>query len=273
MSELVVKHRRRFGVVPDHILENKAISLEARAVAAWLAGRQPGFTIMVEAMKDRFLGLTDRRWKSIRKQLEEIGWWRSSKIKSETGKFIWRHEFSDDGFSEGEIAQEENSPILSSRMGGNCSDSFCGDAQGSNAKRMGYQNDDYHHDVYQYQSTTTDAGKAEVGVQELLEAAIWDQKLRGGPVSNPAGWRVAVRKRLELHGASEEDLEIYSRWCRAKEKLFKAKQSAEAKSKDEVPRRRLTDEEMKKLKNIVAKNSTATSEQCSSGNSGGHCAY
>lgn len=39
MSRLKVKNSQRFGIVPDYILENKEISLEARAVAAWLVGK------------------------------------------------------------------------------------------------------------------------------------------------------------------------------------------------------------------------------------------
>lgn len=89
-----VRHGRRFGIVPDYILEAKGISLQVRAVAAWLAGRSDGFQVRIGPMC-RMLGLSEARWRSIRKELERIGWWQSCRCRTADGRIVWRHEFRD----------------------------------------------------------------------------------------------------------------------------------------------------------------------------------
>ena len=100
MTTLKVKNRLRFGIVPNALLEDKRLSLQARALAAWLIGRADGFEIRVEALK-KMLGITDKIWVSVRKELEKVGWWKSEKFRvpSDKGKnkgrpiFKWEHEF------------------------------------------------------------------------------------------------------------------------------------------------------------------------------------
>ena len=100
MTTLKVKNRLRFGIVPNALLEDKRLSLQARALAAWLIGRADGFEIRVEALK-KMLGITDKIWVSVRKELEKVGWWKSEKFRvpSDKGKnkgrpiFKWDHEF------------------------------------------------------------------------------------------------------------------------------------------------------------------------------------
>ena len=89
-----VKHGRRFGMVPDYVLESKDLSLPARAVAAWLAGRSDGFQVRIGPMC-RMLGLSEARWRTIRKELERIGWWQSCRCRTVDGRIVWRHEFRD----------------------------------------------------------------------------------------------------------------------------------------------------------------------------------
>lgn len=89
-----VKHGRRFGIVPDYILEARDISLQARAVAAWLAGRSDGFQVRIGPMC-RMLGLSEARWLTVRKDLQRIGWWQSYRRQTSSGKIAWCHEFKD----------------------------------------------------------------------------------------------------------------------------------------------------------------------------------
>ena len=90
--KIIVKNKNRFGIVPDAILEKKSLSPVARVVAAWLVGRGDGFVVRVEAMCG-MLGLSEWVWGRVRKELESLGWWSSSKRRGPGGTFIWDHEF------------------------------------------------------------------------------------------------------------------------------------------------------------------------------------
>lgn len=89
-----VGHGRRFGIVPDYILEHPALSHDTRSVAAWLAGRSDGFEVRVESMR-RILGLSESRWARIKKELEKEGWWRSLRHRDEQGRIVWQNHFQD----------------------------------------------------------------------------------------------------------------------------------------------------------------------------------
>lgn len=91
---LKVKNKNRFGIVPDEILENKNLSFQARLVAAWLAGRSDEFIVRIGSLR-RILGLSsDSSWKRVRKELEEVGWWASTKKQEKPGGcLVWSHYF------------------------------------------------------------------------------------------------------------------------------------------------------------------------------------
>lgn len=59
--------------VPETPLTDKRLSLQARAAAAWLAGRGAGVTIKIETLKQS-LGMSETEWEAIRKELEGVGW-------------------------------------------------------------------------------------------------------------------------------------------------------------------------------------------------------
>lgn len=93
---LKIKNKNHFSVVPDNLLENKTLSLQARAVAGWLVGRSDNFEIRISSLK-RILGITDFVWVKIRKELEKNGYWKSSRtFDQKTGNIVWEHIFSVD---------------------------------------------------------------------------------------------------------------------------------------------------------------------------------
>jgi hypothetical protein len=93
---LKIKNKNHFSVVPDNLLENKSLSLQARAVAGWLVGRSDNFEIRISSLK-RILGITDFVWVKIRKELEKNGYWKSSRtFDQKTGNIVWEHIFSVD---------------------------------------------------------------------------------------------------------------------------------------------------------------------------------
>ena len=213
MSELKVRTRRRFGVVPDHILENKEMSLDARAVAAWLAGRQDGFTIRVEAMRTIFLGIGEKRWNGIRKELENAGWWRSDRRPTgPRGRFVWTHEFSDEGFLDDStippFGMDAQSNHASSRHAG----------EGGNHKELNHKEVNQE-EVNQKPPLPPTRGGKEMGgtpsIDELLKAAQWDAEQAGQKIGR--GWLVAVKKRMVKGEDRDADIATWKRMTAALE--------------------------------------------------------
>jgi hypothetical protein len=229
MSQLSVRHSRRYGIVADHILENKELSLGARAVAAWLAGRQDGFSIRVEAMCKRFLGIGEKQWKSVRKELEMVGWWRSTRSPSgERGRFVWFHEFCDEGF--GGVDGETTIPPLST------------DGQSMDARSTHAHGGGNHNEVSTNKNLTTTTPnpssktKPEVGgggggedIDRLIDAACWQQS-QVEAIRNKAGFRTKLRTRMESQGVSEDDRDTLKRWEQFLKRQDEAQRLAKAAS-------------------------------------------
>ncbi|MBN8745499.1 MAG: hypothetical protein J0I24_14535 [Thiomonas arsenitoxydans] len=62
-----------WGAVPTALIEDARLSLEARAVAAWLATRPPGWQIAVPPLC-RTLGLGRDRWRRVAREMEDAGY-------------------------------------------------------------------------------------------------------------------------------------------------------------------------------------------------------
>ena len=63
----------RYGIVPRALLEDPRLSLDARAVAAWLSTQDAGFQIVI-AVLCRKMGLGKERWLRIARELEAGGY-------------------------------------------------------------------------------------------------------------------------------------------------------------------------------------------------------
>jgi hypothetical protein len=63
----------RYGIVPRALLEDPRLSLDTRAVAAWLATQDAGFQIVI-AVLCRKMGLGKERWLRIARELEAGGY-------------------------------------------------------------------------------------------------------------------------------------------------------------------------------------------------------
>ncbi len=94
--EVRVRWRGRFGIVPEALLEDSRLSLDTRAVAAWLAAKPPDWVVMVGVMRKR-LGLSEQRWlRKIARELECAGYLRRERRQGEHGRIIWQIEFYPD---------------------------------------------------------------------------------------------------------------------------------------------------------------------------------
>lgn len=95
-SEVRVRWRGRFGIVPEALLEDSRLSLDTRAVAAWLAAKPPDWIVMVGVMRKR-LGLSEQRWlRKIARELECAGYLRRERRRGEQGRIVWQIEFYPD---------------------------------------------------------------------------------------------------------------------------------------------------------------------------------
>lgn len=236
MSTLKVHNSRRFGVVPDSVLEDQTLSLETRAVAAWLAGRSDGFEIRVEAMRTRFLGVSEKRWRSIRKDMEVKGWWRSSKAPTgPRGRFEWTHEFSLEGFS----------TILPLSTDAQSTHAVSKHAQGQDNQEEVNQ-EDFHQQEYNHLPTSKKANqtKAEEGgasegfenknqdptPQDVVDATRWAMRSSTHPMG--AGLEHTIRMRWAAGKAGGEyreiDLDTVARWRKAQLETERKAQAADA---------------------------------------------
>lgn len=92
-----VAHAGRWGAVPEALLEDPCLSLDARAVGAWLAIKANGWVINIAALR-RALGdkkpLGKEKWLRIARELEGAGYFRRSCAKGIGGRWVWTITFS-----------------------------------------------------------------------------------------------------------------------------------------------------------------------------------
>ena len=89
-STVKIKKSHAFSVIPDAILEDTRMRMETRLVLGWLIGRPDGWEVRVGHVQ-RKLGLSERRWVTVRKELEALGYLRQIRRQQADGKFVWEH--------------------------------------------------------------------------------------------------------------------------------------------------------------------------------------
>lgn len=119
MSESAKVTKKNMKVlVNQDLLELRHLSFAARLTLAWALGKQDGWTFHISHMW-KALGITDKTWPRIKKELIEHGFFVQTRIKEASGKFVWINQFSD-------------APLYSistppKRSDGSGSDAFAGD--------------------------------------------------------------------------------------------------------------------------------------------------
>lgn len=95
MSNIRVQRRQApFSVIPDYVLEDTRMRPDTRLVLGWLIGRPDGWEVRVGVVQ-RKIGLSERRWVTVRKELEALGYLRQIRRQNAEGKFVWEHIVSD----------------------------------------------------------------------------------------------------------------------------------------------------------------------------------
>lgn len=69
---IFVKHTQPFTAVPNHIVNNQNISVEALGVITYLAGKPEGWIARVYDIRKRFK-LGEKKWERISKELRALG--------------------------------------------------------------------------------------------------------------------------------------------------------------------------------------------------------
>ena len=90
----VRRQERRWSDVDNRVFADKRLSLSARLVLAWLLGRSENYVVKVGWLH-YFLGLTDKTWPRIRRELEAVGYYQATRFRDASGKIQWDHSVTD----------------------------------------------------------------------------------------------------------------------------------------------------------------------------------
>lgn len=207
MSCVLIRKRLPFSAIPDAVLQDKNLSLAARLTLGWMLGRPENWQIQIHYMMDQ-LGLTDKTWPRIRRELIHYGYFTQTRHRDpKDGKFVWVQEVTDAPLYETpSLPQGGMEPIPPKRMDGN---------------RRDAKGEDIPIELKQNNSTTTPSPPAhessemlEVvgGIEDLVNAAEHQAKLDGTIIRNRSSWRATVRARLESGGVKPEDSQALEAW-------------------------------------------------------------
>jgi len=92
MSEIRIKHRARWGSVPESLIEDQRLSTDARLFAIWLTTKPDGWAIKIGVMLRR-TGLTEGRWQAARRELIKAGYLISRRRQDDRGQIWWEQSF------------------------------------------------------------------------------------------------------------------------------------------------------------------------------------
>lgn len=227
-DNIVVRKRRPYSSVPDDVLEDIRLSMRARLVLAWMLGRPDGWIIRIVHMM-KVLGMSEHIWTAIRNELQQVGYYRQTRVRLDTGRFVWEKEAIDPP----ETPSPKVSGMVATTHGAAGHDEF--------------RHDDFRPDTFgdippsskqdQLPPPPTSSRKhaasesapppVVVDLDDLVEAAYWQATKADKLILNPSAWRASVRKRLQEHGPSPEDQFCLEEW-RASLKAKERRQAEEA---------------------------------------------
>ena len=215
--------RRAWSAVPDDLLQDKRISLKARAVMAWIVGRPADWILYIRQMQVA-LGMTETMWKSIRSELEAACYYRQQRVQLMNGKIHWEKVFTDEP-----LQPTPSSPPMAKTIGGEPSRGFATGGEVGDIPPIQKQKNLPPPPTSSRKPAVPESTPEPVVVdlEELIEAAYWQAMKANKPIMNPSAWRTRVRKRLQEIGASAEDMLCLDQW-RAFLKVMERRQAEEA---------------------------------------------
>ncbi|RZF23671.1 hypothetical protein EVC45_43060 [Paraburkholderia sp. UYCP14C] len=93
---ITVRKSREFDYrsIPTYVLEDWRLSLDSRAVASWLAGKENGWEVRIGPLR-HILGINgNTRWSRIARELIAIGYLNRSRYQNARGHWRWAYVFS-----------------------------------------------------------------------------------------------------------------------------------------------------------------------------------
>lgn len=88
-----VAHSGRWGAVPESLLEDGRLSLDARAIAAWLSIKSSGWQICISALRkangEGNKPLGEHKWLRIARELEVAGYFSRQRKQGDNGQWLW----------------------------------------------------------------------------------------------------------------------------------------------------------------------------------------
>ena len=227
-DKIKILKRRAWSAVPDDILQDKRMSLKARAVLAWIVGRHPDWVLYIRQMQ-HLLGMTETMWKSIRNELEDAGYYKQQRVQLANGKIHWEKCIAD--------VSEQPSPGLPPMA--KTTDGETRDGSTAHGVTTGGQVGDIPPIENQKElpppptssrkpsSSKSTRQPVVADMDDLVEAAYWQATRADKLILNPSAWRASVRKRLQEDGPSREDRLCLEEW-RASLKAKERRQAEEA---------------------------------------------
>ncbi len=201
-DSIVVRKRRPYSLVPDDVLEDTRLSMRARLALGWMLGRPDGWVIRITHMM-KVLGMSEHIWTAIRNEIQQVGYYRQTRIRLETGRFVWEKEVID--------SPETPSPKVSGMVA-----TTPGAARHDDSRPDGFGDIPPSSKQDQLPPPPTSSRKHAQSestpqqvvedMDELVEAAYWQAMKADKPIMNPSAWRASVRKRIQENGPSAEDL-------------------------------------------------------------------
>lgn len=214
--------RRAWSAVPDDLLQDKRISLKARAVMAWIVGRPADWILYIRQMQVA-LGMTETMWKSIRSELEAACYYRQQRVQLMNGKIHWEKVFTDEP-----LQPTPNSPPMAKTIAVEPSRGFAtGGEVGDIPPIQKQKNLPPPPTSSRKKASSESTPQPVVDMEDLIEAAYWQAMKANKPIMNPSAWRASVRKRIQENGPSAEDLLCLDQW-RAFLKAMERRQAEEA---------------------------------------------
>lgn len=194
--------RRAWSAVPDDLLQDKRISLKARAVMAWIVGRPADWILYIRQMQVA-LGMTETMWKSIRSELEAACYYRQQRVQLINGKIHWEKVFTDEP-----LEPPPGSPPMAKTIGGEPSRGFATGGEVWDIPPIQKQRKLPPPPTSSKRHAPSESKPQSVVVEldELVEAAYWQATKADKQIVNPSAWRASVRKRIQEKGPSGEDL-------------------------------------------------------------------
>lgn len=116
-GKIQVIKKRRYGSLPEDLLEDKRLSLDARLVAAWLEIKPDGWIVKIGHLRWA-LGIPgDTRWSRIASELQDAGYLKRRRVQGEGGRWGWEVTFVSFDFAESTSSEPGFSGFGSSASG------------------------------------------------------------------------------------------------------------------------------------------------------------